>query len=244
MSKADEMAYPDRMASVLGVPQSEVRRHLLHKPFGEELTSRFLIDLGQILALLPRPPARVLDLGCGSGWTSRFFARCGYSVVGVDISQTMIDLAREAAADMTGVTFVAQDYERPLMLGEFDAAVIYDALHHAENEASAIATAYRALKPGGIFITAEPGIGHSIAPGSIQAMERFGVTEKDMDCARQRRHMLACGFSEVRQFIRLSEAATFDLAPDGGAKQREHLESLMFHTLEAGLTSIVVAVKP
>jgi hypothetical protein len=41
----------------------------------------------------------------------------------------------------------------------------------------------------------------------------------------------------------VSEIAVFDLEADAGAKQHEHLEAVMVHTLVTGLTSIVAAVK-
>ena len=108
----------------------------------------------------------------------------------------------------------------PFELGQFDVAVIYDALHQAEDEGSVIRNVLRALKPGGIFTTMEPGRGHSKAAHSIEAMQRFGVTEKDMEYDRQRRYMLAAGFSEVRQIVRLSELALFDISKNKGTKAR------------------------
>jgi SAM-dependent methyltransferase len=243
MAKADEKAYPDRLASSYGATQEAVRHLLLNKPFSEPGCSRYLIDCGQILALLPPAPCRLLDLGCGTGWTSRFLAHFGHDVVGLDISETMIALAREKCAGIPNVTFLARDYEQPFAPGEFDAVLIYDALHHAEDENLVINNAFNSLRPGGLLLTAEPGTGHAQTPAAREAVNRFGVTEKDMEYARQRNHMLACGFSQVRHYIRVSEIAVFDLEADGGAKQRKHLEAVMIHTLGAGLTSIVVAVK-
>ena len=50
--------------------------------------------MGIIMQLLPATPARVLDLGCGTGWTSTFLALRGYTVVGQDIAPDMLSLAR------------------------------------------------------------------------------------------------------------------------------------------------------
>ena len=42
--------------------------------------------------------AQVLDVGCGPGWLSEFLARCGYAVTGVDVSEDMVEIARERIA--------------------------------------------------------------------------------------------------------------------------------------------------
>ena len=242
MAKSDEKFYPERMARVLGVPEAEVRAHLMEKPFRDALRARYFIDFGQIIALLPRT-GRILDLGVGTAWTSRLLAQCGYEVVGIDISETMIAYAREASQGILNLSFHAIDYEQELNLGTFDPTLIYDALHHSDDEAAGIKNVHGALKPGGIFFTAEPGAGHSQQSYSIEAMQRFGVTEKDMEYTRQREHMLRAGFSAVRQYLRLTELTTVNVANDRGVEQRQHLESLVVNTVDAGSSSIVVAVK-
>jgi 2-polyprenyl-3-methyl-5-hydroxy-6-metoxy-1,4-benzoquinol methylase len=45
----------------------------------------------------PHPITRILDIGCGSGITTRIFADAGFSVVGIEPSAAMINLARKAA---------------------------------------------------------------------------------------------------------------------------------------------------
>jgi SAM-dependent methyltransferase len=138
--------------------------------------------MGTIMQLLPPPPGRVLDLGCGTGWTSAFLARRGWDVVGQDIAPDMLALARENkqrwGAD--NLDFVGGDYEHLPFDGEFDAALFYDSLHHCDDEEAALRAVYRALKPGGVLVTHEPGEGHAAHPASVRAMQMFGVNERDM----------------------------------------------------------------
>lgn len=55
-------------------------------------------EVGALIELLElRPGHRLLDVGCGPGRHALALARMGYEVVGVDISATFVDLARQAA---------------------------------------------------------------------------------------------------------------------------------------------------
>ena len=83
MAKQAEIDYLKRLTP-------EEIRHAVEKPFSDAGCAAELMEIAAIMALLPPPPARLLDLGCGAGWTSIFFARRGYEVVGVDISEDMI----------------------------------------------------------------------------------------------------------------------------------------------------------
>lgn len=46
--------------------------HAVKKPFSDPDCGRYLIEIGIIRTLLPQPPKKLLDLGCGTGWTSIF----------------------------------------------------------------------------------------------------------------------------------------------------------------------------
>jgi SAM-dependent methyltransferase len=194
VAKQHEVEYPVRIGEAL--------THAAGKPFSDPLCGQYLVRIGTLMSLLPPAPARVLDLGCGTGWTSRFFARAGYEVVGADIAPEMIRVANECrdAERLHGLSFVVSDYETLAFREEFDAAVFFDSLHHADDEALAIRKAFAALKPGGVLLTDEPGVGHSTSADSLAAMAKYGVTEKDMPPAKIVALGQAAGFDTFRVF--------------------------------------------
>jgi SAM-dependent methyltransferase len=171
--------------------------HAANKPWSDENCGRYLMELGALASLMPRT-GKLLDLGCGTGWTSFLFAAMGYEVVGQDVSPEAIAHAARRAQQDTPVraSFVVSDYESLRFESEFDIAVFFDSLHHAVDERDAVASAYRALKPGGVLVTSEPGLGHGRR--SRAQIEAFGVTERDMHPARIIRAGRLAGFSSFR----------------------------------------------
>jgi SAM-dependent methyltransferase len=243
MSKENEIAYLTNIAKILDVSPSEVEDFHMRKPFADNRRGNYLIDIGQILMMLPPPPARILDLGVGSGWTSEMLAYSGYSVLGLDISPEMIALSKRRITPNLDLQFEVHDYEESIDFGLFDAVVIYDALHHAIDESKVIANVFHGLKPGGIFITIEPGVGHSTSPESLWAMEKFGTTEKDMEYARQAELMVKAGFRKVRQHLRLSYLPLKDIATKFGNTQQLTACRSMLQMTANGYSSLVIAVK-
>jgi ubiquinone/menaquinone biosynthesis C-methylase UbiE len=195
MAKQGEIDY----ASKLG---EAGQWHARHKPFSDRHCADNLIRMGSVIHLLPSVPARVLDAGCGSGWTTEFLGRRGYGVVGVDISPDMIIRAdqRRVELGLKNASFLVSDFESLPFDAEFDAALFYDALHHAVDEEAALAAVYRALKPGGWCITCEPGAGHSTSEGARHAVATYGVTEKDMPPSKIIRVGKRVGFRKFRVY--------------------------------------------
>ena len=100
--------------------------------------------------------------------------------MGQDVNSQAVELARERPLFQSlpnSPEFVVSDYEHLPFEDEFDAVVFFDSLHHATDLAAAIASARRALKPGGRMIASEPGVGH--ANSSREVVAEYGVTDND-----------------------------------------------------------------
>jgi SAM-dependent methyltransferase len=105
-------------------------------------------------ALLPElHGVRVLDLGCGFGWFSRFARSAGAaSVTGLDVSERMLARARTETAD-DAIGYVRADLEQlTLAPAAFDLAYSSLALHYIANLGRLLAQVHAALVPGGQFI--------------------------------------------------------------------------------------------
>jgi ubiquinone/menaquinone biosynthesis C-methylase UbiE len=103
-----------------------------------------------------KPDMEVLEFGCGTGTTALIHAPFVRHIRATDISGKMIEIAR-AKADAGGVKNVTFEQADIDQLNADDA--IYDVvmghsiLHLLEDRQSAIAAAYRMLKPGGVFVS-------------------------------------------------------------------------------------------
>lgn len=104
--------------------------------------------------LLPPPPASALEVGCGEGRVSRDLGSRGYEIIGLDVSPTLVDAAREA--DAAGTYVVGDAAALPFADGAFDLVVSYNVLIDVEDMPRAIAEAGRVLRPGGWFCACVP----------------------------------------------------------------------------------------
>ena len=197
MSKKGEIDYLKNVGE-------EGQKYEANKPFSDHNCGQYLIDIGSLISLLPPPPGKLLDIGVGTGWTSIFFAKRGYDVIAQDISEDMIALARmnKRRYSVENLDFLVCDYESMNLNEVFDYAIFYDSLHHSADEHKAIDQTYKALKSGGICLTCEPGMFHSRTVESRNAIEKWGVTERDMPPALIIRAGRQAGFRKFKVYIR------------------------------------------
>ena len=109
--------------------------------------SYWLFHRDRFLELLPRPPQRTLDLGCGEGRLPRDLKHRGYDVIGVEVSPTLIAAAREADPD--GDYRVADAASVPIQDASVDLVTAFMSLHDIDDMEAAVREVARVLVPGG-----------------------------------------------------------------------------------------------
>jgi magnesium-protoporphyrin O-methyltransferase len=102
---------------------------------------------------------RVLDAGCGTGALAVEAARRGADVVAIDLSPTLVDLARERTAGMAGagsLTFLVGDMLDPA-LGGFDHVIAMDSLiHYRKQDVARVLDGVARRTSGSIVFTFAP----------------------------------------------------------------------------------------
>ncbi|HUQ88048.1 MAG TPA: class I SAM-dependent methyltransferase [Vicinamibacterales bacterium] len=103
----------------------------------------------------------ICDLGCGNGYLAGQLGRRGFSVVGIDASDTYLQIARQH--NNTGqVTYIKgladRDLPQQVLFGRqpFDLVVSSDVIEHVYNPLEFLETALALLRPGGTAVIGTP----------------------------------------------------------------------------------------
>jgi len=104
-----------------------------------------------------KSPPKILDLCCGVGRMSCEFARMGFSVTGVDITECFLNAAKEDAEyEKLNIDFIRGDSREYVRKNYFDAAVnLYISFGYfaqREDDLKVCKNVYESLKKGGSFI--------------------------------------------------------------------------------------------
>ena len=113
-----------------------------------------------------RPDMEMLEFGCGTGSTALIHAPYVKHILAIDISSKMIEIAqgKADAAGVENITFKQQTIdELEVPDGIYDAVLGLSILHLLKNKEEAIAKVYRALKPGGIFVSSTGCLGENMS---------------------------------------------------------------------------------
>jgi SAM-dependent methyltransferase len=96
---------------------------------------------------------KILDVGCNTGQYTTLFDALGYKMVGVDLSDIAVNLAKENAKSLNlKIDYLHADVEKLEMLNEntFDGVVSFSALRYLSGLKVALQQIYRVTKKGGV----------------------------------------------------------------------------------------------
>ena len=194
-----------------GVELQEIATAEMRKPFwfgrGVHLYLKSFLKLTSLLEQAHiGPPAKLLELGGGPGWTAEFLAQSGFDVVSTTISQHDVDtcLKRLESMRVRGLPVQLRFYTCPMEsvgdhvreLCPFDAVFVHEALHHAFDWKAAITSAFSCLRPGGwLMICHEPNLLHtavSYRVAKLSHTHEIGFRKRDLVS-----HLRQTGFQKV-----------------------------------------------
>ena len=105
---------------------------------------------------LPLPPARIADLGCGTGTLSALLAELGHAVDAVDFSPRMVERARAKTAELSTATVRQGDAaDPPLPDASYDVVLCRHVLWALPDPGAALDRWARLLHPGGSMVLIE-----------------------------------------------------------------------------------------
>jgi 2-polyprenyl-3-methyl-5-hydroxy-6-metoxy-1,4-benzoquinol methylase/glycosyltransferase involved in cell wall biosynthesis len=251
--KVADIDYKQSAIDYLGELSEERQHHLRTKPFynlankptkykGEGMDAdmhRHFCDFANIAVGLALPSgSRILDVGCGSGWLSEYFARLGYQVKGIDISPALITMSRERVARVPyGVdhetplrcTFEVHDIELAPLAEKFEAIICYDSLHHLEDERSVFRHLAQMLDVGGLLFILEgqkPSVGSATEDELRGVMREFGTLESPFSTAYLRELISANGFIIVGDYVSVNGLFEREMLEGNGANPMLPLRTL------------------
>lgn len=96
----------------------------------------------------------LLDVGCGSGWSSYLFSKLGYSTTGIDLNTEAFEPPKSPELTLVEGSVM----ELPFEDVSFDVVASYQTLEHVPDPQRALLEMLRVLKPGGVLCIVGPNL--------------------------------------------------------------------------------------
>ena len=160
-----------------GVPYAEYGTDMV---FGQGDFNRpaFLNDLGKIwlpamkdvhARLQSEPPARVADIGCGTGWSCIGMARAypRVQVDGYDLDETSVKVAQQNVMEENlgeRVNIQVRDAADASLRGQYDLVTAFECVHDMSDPIRVLESMRRLVKPDGAVLVVDERVGEKFSP--------------------------------------------------------------------------------
>ena len=95
----------------------------------------------------------VLEVACGAGLGLGYLARAARRVVGGDIDESNLRIARQTYSGRPDIAVIKLDaQDLPFEDNEFDVVLLYEAIYYLDDPERFFAEARRVLRPGGVVL--------------------------------------------------------------------------------------------
>lgn len=155
--------------SEYGAGISEIQGDFNRATFLNSLGQEWLPSIVDLDARLQAdPPARIADIGCGTGWSSIAMATAypKTRVDGFDLDDTAIMIARANGEDRgvaARVSFEVRDAADPANVGQYDLVTAFEMIHDLSQPVAVLRAARAMLKPGGSMLIMDERVAEEFA---------------------------------------------------------------------------------
>ncbi len=109
--------------------------------------------IGNTITQYVSPRSRILEVGCGTGFVSRYLKQLGFHMECADL---FLEALRFCKNRDSGYAYYQYNLADQIFLEDFDAVCAFDVLEHIEDDSTVLKNLHDALKPGGILFVTVP----------------------------------------------------------------------------------------
>ncbi|MFA6866777.1 MAG: ECF transporter S component [Clostridia bacterium] len=187
--------------NILGLPRRNKKYSKLSQKYFDNLANEAknnltIKEIDKLLEIIDLPNnCSVLDIACGTGVLDNALINKGASkVVGIDLSNKMIDIAKENHTNQTNIEYIAKNFYE-FNRNNFDVAIIFNSYPHFIDRKSFAKKLDNCLKIGGKFV-----ILHDIGINAVNEFTKDRKMSQPLDSAINESKYFANNF-DIKQII-------------------------------------------
>lgn len=154
---------------------------------------------------------RILEVGCGAGFSPRYLGNRFVSYTGIDYSESLIAIARQTNSG-ANICFRSENLKTVEDTSGFDLIIAIGVLHHLDDIQGCLRQMRKLLKPGGVIAVNEPQSGNPFLGVLRSVRKRVDPEYSDDQCTLSRRS-LADGLRDAGFQINLIRPQGFFSTP-------------------------------